>query len=84
MLTFTSKYLRDALVITRMRKKILVAEHARCLFKLSKALKRVPGGEVEGRQIREEAEHLLLLRDPACTASGFESTNDSLVITNWR
>jgi hypothetical protein len=67
-----------------MRKNTMIAEHARCLFKLSEALEQDPRDEVEARKLREEAERLLFIRDPTATEPGRESTYDSLVVTYWR
>ena len=67
-----------------MRKNIMIAEHARCLFKLSEALEQDPRDEVEARKLREEAECLLFIRDPNAKDPGLESTYDSLIVTYWR
>jgi hypothetical protein len=67
-----------------MRKNNVVAEHARCLFKLSEALEQEPKGAEEARRIRDEAERLLRQRAPSAGDPGKESTYDSLVCIMWR
>ena len=77
--------LRDALEVTGARKDTMPAEHARCLFKLSEALRQVPGSEAEALEARKEAERLLFLRAPGCTLdTGDESTYDGMVEISWR
>lgn len=78
------KHLRDAKVVTERRKAIMVAEHARCIFKLSEALYQEPRNEDEALQLREEAERLLRIRDPTAKDSGLERTYDDLVSILWR
>ncbi|KAI1131412.1 hypothetical protein F5Y10DRAFT_286779 [Nemania abortiva] len=78
------KHLRDALVVTEMRKANMVAEHARVLFKLSKALEQNPRNKEEARRKRDEAEHLLNLPDPNADNPGEDSIYDSLVCIEWR
>lgn len=62
----------------------MVAEHMRCLFKLSEALEQEPRGAKEADKLRTEAEHLLLQREPGAGDAGKESTYDNLVCLSWR
>ncbi|KAF2259245.1 NB-ARC and TPR domain protein [Lojkania enalia] len=78
------KHLRDALVVTEMRKHNMVAEHMRCLFKLSEALEQEPREVDEARRLREDAEYLLRRRAPNAGNPGLASTYDSLVNILWR
>ncbi|KAG8161020.1 hypothetical protein KVR01_009284 [Diaporthe batatas] len=78
------KHLRDAKVVTDMRKGNMVAEHARCIFKLSEALQQEPRGEVEAAMLHEEAERLLRARNPMATGPASEATYDDLVNILWR
>lgn len=49
-----SKHLQEAKVISLIHKDMHPAKYARCLFKLSEALRRVPGREAEAdRQLKE-------------------------------
>lgn len=68
-----------------MRKHNMIAEHARCLFKLSEALEQEPGCEVEARSTREEAERLLKQRAPSLDLDpSKEASYDSLIEVMWR
>ncbi len=67
-----------------MRTHIMMAEHARVLFKLSEALEQEPRHGEEAQLMREEAERLLRLRDPNATNPGSECTYDSLILIEWR
>ncbi|KAI1418796.1 NB-ARC and TPR domain protein [Xylaria sp. FL1777] len=78
------KHLRDALVVTNMQKNTLLAEHARCLFKLSEALEQEPRFETEARAKREEAGRLLRKREPTARDSSKASTYDDLICILWR
>ncbi|OTA87935.1 hypothetical protein M434DRAFT_130703 [Hypoxylon sp. CO27-5] len=78
------KHLRDALVVTKMRKNNMVPEYARCLFKLSEALEQEPRSSAEAHKIREKAERLLLRRAPNARNPGKGSTYDNLVCILWR
>ncbi|KAI0817305.1 Tetratricopeptide-like helical [Xylaria sp. FL0064] len=78
------KHLRDALVVTEMRKNTLLIEHVRCLFKLSEALEQEPRFETEARAKREEAEHLLCKRKPTALDSSKDSMYDGLICILWR
>ncbi|KAI1408047.1 hypothetical protein F5Y13DRAFT_205132 [Hypoxylon sp. FL1857] len=78
------KHLRDAIVVTEMRKGNMVPEYTRCLFKLSEALEQEPRGSAEARRIREEAERLLLQRAPNAGNPGKQSTYENLVCILWR
>ncbi|KAL9044436.1 MAG: hypothetical protein Q9214_002424, partial [Letrouitia sp. 1 TL-2023] len=78
------KHLRDAMALTSMRKTTLLAEHARCVFKLSEALEQEPRDEKEASRLREEAERLLRQRDPDAKEPGLESTYDALIDIQWR
>ncbi|KAI1352908.1 Tetratricopeptide-like helical [Xylaria sp. FL0043] len=78
------KHLRDALVVTEMRKNTPLIEHVRCLFKLSEALEQEPRFETEARAKREEAEHLLCKRKPTALDSSKDSTYDDLICILWR
>lgn len=81
----SSKHLRDALVITDMRKTTLLAEHVRCLFKLSEALEQEPRFETEACAKREEAGRLLRKRKPTSRdLSSEDSTYDDLICILWR
>lgn len=62
----------------------MVAEHARCLFKLSEALEQEPRSQREALELREEAERLLRIRAPNASKPGLESTYDALVNILWR
>lgn len=79
-----SKYLREALTVTEKRKHILVAEHARVLFKLSEALEQESGGGDQAREKREEAEGLIRKRFPNAGDLTKESTYDDLIFIDWR
>lgn len=79
-----SKHLRDAMALTSMRKTTLLAEHARCMFKLSEALEQEPREAKEASGLREEAERLLRQRDPGAKEPGLESTYDALIDIKWR
>ena len=61
----------------------MIAEHARCLFKLSEALGQKIRDQSEARKLREEAKHLLLERNPNARDTGLESTYDSLIYILW-
>jgi len=78
------KHLRDAMVVTEMRKSNMIAEHVRCMFKLSEALEQEPRGEQEATRLREEAERLLRYRLPDTKEPGLERTYDTLVNILWR
>lgn len=78
------KHLRDALAGTQANKKLLVAEHTRCLFKLSEALEQEPRCAEEAARIRDEAERLLRKRNPNAGQLGEESIYDRLVCFLWR
>ncbi|KUJ22180.1 uncharacterized protein LY89DRAFT_778484 [Mollisia scopiformis] len=78
------RHLRDALTITQMRTHIMMAEHARVLFKLSEALEQEPRHGEEAQLMREEAERLLRLRSPNEVNPGSECTYDSLILIDWR
>ncbi|KAI0423982.1 hypothetical protein F5Y09DRAFT_354108 [Xylaria sp. FL1042] len=78
------KHLQDAKVIAEMRKDRMVAEHMRCLFKLSEALEQEPRGEEEAWRLRETAEKLLRLRDPNAKDPGLEVIYDELINILWR
>ncbi|TVY82554.1 hypothetical protein LSUE1_G002863 [Lachnellula suecica] len=78
------KHLKDAMVLTEMRKASMVAEHARTIFKLAEALEQEPREAKEAARLRQEAEHLLYLRDPNSKNSGVEHAYDSLVNILWR
>lgn len=62
----------------------MIAEHARCLFKLSEALQQEPREKEEADKLRCEAEHLLYKRDPGAKDPGLEKTYDMLVNIIWR
>lgn len=72
------------MMVTEMRKANMVAEHARCVFKLSEALEQEPRGEKEAGMLREEADRLLRQRAPDAKDPGLESTYDALVNILWR
>jgi hypothetical protein len=76
--------LRDALSVTEKRKHNMVAEHMRCLFKLSEALEQEPRHAEEACRLRDQAERLLRQRAPNAGESGRESTYDSLIAIDWR
>ncbi|KAI0099689.1 Tetratricopeptide-like helical [Nemania sp. FL0031] len=78
------KHLQDARYITEMRKDQMVAEHMRCLFKLSEALEQEPRGEGQARRLRETAEQLLRQRVPQADFPGLAATYDQLVNILWR
>lgn len=78
------KHLRDAKVVTEKRKTTMMAEHARCMFKLSEALCQEPRDEAEALQLRDESERLLRIRDPTAQDPGLEKTYDDLVNILWR
>ncbi len=72
------------MVATERHKTKMVAEHARTLFKLSEALTQEPRGEPEASKLRDEAERLLLSRDPVANNPGLEKAYDDLVCILWR
>ncbi|KAK0110117.1 hypothetical protein ONS95_002772 [Cadophora gregata] len=78
------KHLKDAMLITEMRKHNMVAEHARTIFKLSEALEQEPREVAEASRLRQEAERLLRLREPTAKEPGKEGTYDSMVNILWR
>ncbi|KAI0542140.1 NB-ARC and TPR domain protein [Xylaria digitata] len=78
------KYLQDARTITETRKDQMVAEHMRCLFKLSEALEQRPRGEEEARRLRETAEQLLHRLAPNAKQEGLDFTYDQQVYILWR
>ncbi|KAH6626633.1 Tetratricopeptide-like helical [Chaetomium sp. MPI-SDFR-AT-0129] len=78
------KHLRDALAVTEKRKHNMVAEHMRCLFKLSEALEQEPRHVEEASRLRDEAERLLRQRAPNAGDPGKESTYDDLIAIDWR
>lgn len=57
-LFFFSKHLQEAKVISSIHKNTYPAKYARCLFKLSEALRQVPGREAEAEQQLKEAKDL--------------------------
>lgn len=57
-LFFFSKHLQEAKVISSIHKNTHPAKYARCLFKLSEALRQVPGREAEAEQQLKEAKDL--------------------------
>ncbi|KAF1844988.1 Tetratricopeptide-like helical [Cucurbitaria berberidis CBS 394.84] len=80
-------HLRQASTIISMQEPALIAERARCLFGLSKALHRQQGDQhplPEVLKFRHEAELLLRSRDPNVEDLHLESTYDSLVNILWR
>lgn len=79
-----SKHLRDAKVVTDIRKGNMVAEHARCIFKLSEALQQDLRGEAEAVVLQEEAERMIRARNPLATSPASEATYDDLVNILWR
>ena len=80
-----SKHFRDAMALTSMHKNKLLAEHARCVFKLSEALEQEPRFEKEAGKLREEAERLLRQCDPGGKEEpGIEGTYDALIDIKWR
>ena len=80
------------MVITSMHKNKLVAEHARCCFKLSKALlskipealEQEPQAVKEAEKLRKEAVRLLHHRDSDANDPGLEGTYDALIDIKWR
>ncbi|KAI1122604.1 NB-ARC and TPR domain protein [Nemania abortiva] len=78
------KHLRDSMVVTERHKSKMVAEHARTLFKLAEALAQEPRGGQESSMLRDEADRLLLSRDPKCKETGVEKAYDDLVCILWR
>lgn len=87
-----SKYLRDALEITKFHADTMPVEHARGLFKLSEALvqnsstikNEDDGSEEEAQDLRDEAELYLLRRDKSATQFGSEDAYDRWVPIFWR
>ncbi|KAI1313744.1 NB-ARC and TPR domain protein [Xylaria venustula] len=77
------KHLREASIITERHKARMPAEHARSLYKLSKALARDSRTE-ESAKLREESTRLLLSRSPLAKDSDCEKTFDDLVFIWWR
>lgn len=57
-LFFFSKHFQEAKVISSIHKDTHPAKYARCLFKLSEALRHVPGREAEADQRLKEAKDL--------------------------
>jgi hypothetical protein len=72
------------MVVTEMRKTNMVAEHIRCMFKLSEALEQEPRDQREARVLREDAERLLRKRAPWIKEPGREISYDGLVNILWR
>ncbi len=72
------------MAVTEKRKHNMVADHARCLFKLSEALKLEPRYSNEARSSREDAERLLRQRAPSAVDLGKETTYDRLIYISWR
>ena len=72
------------MVVTEMRKDSMMAEHARCVFKLSEALQQEPREEGEAATLYQEAEHLLRQLSPQIKQPGLERTYDALVNILWR
>ena len=72
------------MVVTEMRKDSMMAEHARCVFKLSEALQQEPREEGEAAKLHQEAEHLLRQLSPQMREPGLERTYDALVNILWR
>ncbi|KAF2228145.1 hypothetical protein BDZ85DRAFT_12299 [Elsinoe ampelina] len=78
------KHLRDALVVTELRKSVLVGEHARVLFKLSEALDRMRGKGPEAARLRIQAEAMATKLRPSVGAARIEADFDALVGCMWR
>lgn len=57
-LLFFSKHFQEAKVISSIHKDTHPAKYARCLFKLSDALRQIPAREAEADQQLKEAEDL--------------------------
>ena len=72
------------MVVTELRKDSMMAEHARCVFKLSEALQQEPREEAEAAMLHQEAEHLLRQLSPEMREPGLERTYDALVNILWR
>jgi len=74
-----SKHLQEAKVISSIHKDIHPAKYARCLFKLSEAVRLVPGREAEAEQHLKNAKDLYLQIIGKSQATTTErSKNDSL------
>ncbi|KAJ3535232.1 hypothetical protein NM208_g7220 [Fusarium decemcellulare] len=52
------EYLREALVVARLREDIMAGDYARVLHKLSNLLKRLPGNEVESAEMAAKASRI--------------------------
>ncbi|KAF4551560.1 Hypothetical protein D9617_13g100610 [Elsinoe fawcettii] len=78
------KHLRDAVVVTEIRMRILVGEHARVLFKLSEALYQKNDEIVEANRLRNEAESLIRTLQSDASDLNQEQTYDSYVGVMWR
>lgn len=46
------------MVVTSVRKEVMIGEHARCLYKMSEILQQIPGRELEADRYLKEAEEL--------------------------
>lgn len=81
------KHLQDAMAVTCRRQEIMVGEHARCLFKMSEVVSRVPGRELEADRMLTEAENLYCSRmsQPESRLTTLtEDDYDALVFLFWR
>ncbi|EHK22215.1 uncharacterized protein TRIVIDRAFT_191059 [Trichoderma virens Gv29-8] len=86
------KHLRDSIEITKFHADTMPVEHARSLFKLSKALIQKSSSnenendvsENEAQDLRDEAEVYLLRRDKGATDFGNEDVYDRWVPIFWR
>jgi hypothetical protein len=81
----SSKHLQEAKIISSIHKNTHPAKYARCLFKLSEALRQVPGREVEANQQLREAEGLycqITGKPPSTT--GEEEYFDALIHISQR
>lgn len=72
------------MVVTERHKVTMIADHARTLFKLSEALVQEERAEQEAYKLRDDAERLLLMRNPKAKSPGLEKTYDDLVCILWR
>lgn len=72
------------MVITNLHKEDMVGEHARCLYKLSKALYEDESREAEAEMLLQEAETLYFSRSEDQGRTPTEKDYDGLVHMQWR
>lgn len=76
---FFSKHLQEAKIVSSIHRDTHPAKYARCLFKLSEALRQVPGSEAEVDQQLKEAKELYSQIIDNTTE---RSTNNSFILAD--